>query len=76
MIQRADPSERGGGFSLLDETADQTGDPIYTTAEVERFHYTVLRNLAARAQSDEVNGKSNRLLIEKYFGRQRTLTDY
>lgn len=75
MIQRsANPGSSSN--SLLDETADETGDPIFTTEEVKRFQYTVLRNLAAQANTSEINGKSNRLLIEHYYARQKTFGDF
>lgn len=76
MIKRSANPGENTSFSLLDETALETGDLIFTTEEVSRFDYTFLRNLAANARSEEINGKSNRLVIETYYARQRTLTDF
>lgn len=76
MIQRSANPGQNKSFSLVDETALDTGDLILTTEEVEKYDYQVLRNLAAQANTDEVNGKSNKLLIQKVFGRQATLNDY
>lgn len=76
MIQRSANPGENTSFSLLEETALETGDMIFTTEEVSNFDYTFLRNLAANANSEELNGKSNRLIIETYFARQRTLKDF
>jgi hypothetical protein len=65
-----------GSLSLVEETAVDTGDMIFTTEQVNEFSYQMLRNLASEARTNEINGKSQKLLIQQYYGRQRTLTEY
>lgn len=91
MIQRsANPGEQNKSFSLIDETVLDAPEKVrvnenvvidfrelaFSTQEVSDFEYTFLRNLAAAAPTEEINGKSNRLLIEKYHGVQRSLSDF
>jgi len=65
-----------GSLSLVEETAVDTGDMIFTTEQVNEFSYQMLRNLASEANTNCINGKSKKLLIQCYYGRQRTLSDY
>jgi hypothetical protein len=65
-----------GSLSLVEETAVGTGDMIFTTEQVNEFSYQMLRNLASEANTDCINGKSNKLLIQTFYGRQRTLGEY
>jgi len=65
-----------GSLSLVEETATDTGDMIFTTEQVNEFSYQMLRNLASEANTDCINGKSNKLVIQQYYARQRTLGEY
>jgi len=68
--------QSAGSLSLVDETALDNGDPVFTKAELERFDIMLLRNLAAGANTDEIHGKSTKFEITAYFNCQRTLADY
>lgn len=61
---------------LVDETAADNGDPCLSTVELDQYTHKLLRRLAAEANTDEVNGKSNQLELRAYFHCQRSLTDY
>lgn len=63
-------------LKLVEETALDNGDPILTTDEIDTYSHTLLRRLAAEANTDAVYGKSNRLELRAYFHCQRTLSDY
>lgn len=63
-------------LSIIDETAIDTGDPIFTTKEVQEMSYQMLRKLSANANSELINGKSPRLAMHAFFGCQRTLDEY
>jgi hypothetical protein len=63
-------------LGLVNETAIATGDMIFTADEFDNLHYQFIRNLAAQAKTDEINGKSNRLEVRAYFVRQRTLPEF
>jgi len=65
-----------GSLSLVSETAIDNGDLIFTKSEFENLHYQYVRNLAAEANTDEINGKSNRLEIQSYFVCQRALDEF
>jgi len=66
-----------GSLSLVSETAIDTGDDlIFTAEEFDRFDHNLKRNLASQAQSDEINGKSNKLEMRAYFVCQHTLLDF
>ena len=62
--------------SLVSETAEANGDPVFTAAELNRMSNTMVRRLAANADTDEIHGKSPRFQIESYFRVQRSLTEY
>lgn len=70
------PFRDTGSLKIVDETAAENNDPIFTTEQVNNFSNHMLRRLAAQANTDEINGKSLRLEHETYFGRQKTLFDY
>jgi len=68
-------------LSLVDETA--LDDPvcrdrnlIFTADEFENLDYQFVRRLAAQAESDEVNGKSDKIIVRSFFVRQHSLFDY
>jgi len=68
-------------LSLVDETA--LDDPvcrdrnlIFTADEFENLDYQFVRRLAAQAESDEVNGKSDKILIKSFYVCQHTLSDF
>lgn len=52
---------------LVDETAAQNGDPVYSRDELAAKDHQELRRMAADANTDEINGKSTRLEITAYF---------
>lgn len=70
------PESNESNNTLLDETAVDNGDPIFTEAELERMSHTMLRRLAAEASTSEINGKSNKLLITLYFKGQKSLDEF
>ena len=74
-IQVGDPID---SLSLVDETAIETGDTelIFTKEQFQNFDHNFIRNLAANANTDCVNGKSNRLELQSFFVRQRSLKEY
>lgn len=61
---------------IVDETALENNDPVFTQEELDRMSNTMLRRLAANAETNEINGKSLRLEIVSYFRCQRSLGDY
>jgi hypothetical protein len=63
-------------LALVNETALETGDMVLTAHEFDNLHYQFIRNLAAEANTDEINGKSNKLEVREYFVRQRMLSEY
>jgi predicted ThiF/HesA family dinucleotide-utilizing enzyme len=63
-------------LSLVSETAIDNNDMIFTKERFGNFHYQFIRRLAAAADTDEINGKSDRFVVQSYFVRQRTLTEY
>lgn len=63
-------------MQLVDACPIRNGDMVFTTEETKQFDTNFLRNLAANANTDAVNGRSTRLEIISYYGRQMTLGDY
>jgi hypothetical protein len=65
-------------YRLLNQRAIDTGDInlIFTGEQVDRMSNTMLRRLAAAANSDEINGKSVQLQIKYYLACQHSLTEY
>jgi len=65
-------------YRLLEQRAIDTGDThlIFTREQLDRMSNTMLRRLAAAANSDEINGKSVKLQIHYYLACQRTLSEY
>jgi hypothetical protein len=68
-------------LSLVDETA--LDDPtcrelglIFSKEEFEGFDHQFKRRLAAMAESDEVDGKTDGIILRSFFVRQKTLTDF
>lgn len=56
-----------GYCGLVDETAAQNGDPVYTREELEAMGQHEIRQLAGEADTTEVTGKSTKLEIIAYF---------
>lgn len=65
-----------GSSGLIDESADQNDDPTFTSRELERFDYQLLRNLAANANTEAINGKSPMMIVKSYFRCQHTLDEF
>lgn len=66
-------------LGLVDENCVTAGEPedmIFTTEQVASFDTKVIRRLAAAAESDEIHGKSTKLLMQAYFKGQYTLNDF
>ena len=65
-------------YRLLEQRAIDTGDIdlIFTDEQLDRMSNTMLRRLAAAANSDEINGKSVQLQIRYYLACQYSLTEY
>lgn len=65
-------------MQLVNERALERGDTdlIFTQEQLDRMSNTMLRRLAAAANSDEINGKSVKLQIQSYLRCQHSLTDY
>jgi len=65
-------------LSLIEHNALDRGDTefIFTKAELERMDYNLLRNLAKHANSQEINGKSPKFAMIRYFACQRSLDEY
>ena len=61
---------------LIDEVATDNNDPVFTKAQLDKMSNTMVRRLAASADTDVVNGKSPRMIIECYFTCQRDLTEF
>lgn len=61
---------------IVNETALSNGDPVFTKEELDRMSNTMLRRLAANADTDEINGKSLRLEIVSYFRCQKSFEDF
>lgn len=70
------PFRDTSSLSIVDETAVDTGDDVYTSEQLENMDPQLLRRLAANANTDCINGKSVHLEIRSYFARQRTLTEF
>jgi len=49
---------------------------ILTTEQAQQADTTLLRRFSAASESDEVNGKSVRLMQQQYFACQYTLSDF
>jgi len=65
-------------YRLLNKRAIDTGDIdlIFTHEQLDRMSNTMLRRLAASANSEEINGKSVQLQIRYYLACQHSLTEY
>lgn len=65
-------------MQLVNERALERGDTdlIFTQEQLDRMSNTMLRRLAAAANSEEINGKSVKLQIQSYLRCQHSLTDY
>lgn len=72
--EKSDPKPSRMG--LVEETALDTGDPVFTKEQLENFAYPLLRNLAAHANSDCINGKSNKLEVVDYYAVQYSLGEF
>lgn len=53
--------------ALVDETATENGDPVYSRDELEDMDQHELRRMAAKANTNEINGKSDKLQVIAYF---------
>jgi hypothetical protein len=65
-----------GTSGLIDETALENGDPVFTKEQLKQFNYQLKRNLAAQASTSEINGKSPMLVVETYFRCQYSLGEF
>lgn len=65
-------------MQLVEQRALERGDTdlIFTQEQLERMSNTMLRRLAAAANTDEINGKSVKLQIQSYLRCQHSLNDY
>lgn len=63
-------------LGLVNETAVENGDLVFTTEELQDFDIMLLRNLAAEASTDAINGKSTKYEIVEYFRCQRNISEY
>lgn len=68
-------------LTLVDETAlddpeCRALDLIFTAEEYEALDYQFKRRLAAAAASDEINGKSDGMLMRSFFVRQTSLDEF
>lgn len=52
---------------LLDEHATDNGDPTYTYGELEGMNHQRLRNMAAEADTDAINGRSVGVRVYAYY---------
>lgn len=70
------PFRDTSALSIVDESAIDNGDDVYTSEELSNMDPQLLRRLAANANTNCINGKSVHLEIKSYFGRQRTLPEF
>ena len=70
------PFRETSSLRIVDETALDNGDEVFTMDQLEQMDAQLLRRLAAHANTDCINGKSVFLEIRSYFARQRTLTEF
>lgn len=65
-------------IQLVKERALERGDTelIFTQEQLDAMSNTMIRRLAAAANSDEINGKSVKLQIHSYLRCQASLSDY
>jgi hypothetical protein len=65
-------------MQLVKERALERGDYnlIFTQQQLDQMSNTMLRRLAAAADTDEINGKSVKLQIQSYLRCQASLSDY
>lgn len=61
------PLELSPICGLVDETAVENGDPVFTREEVEEMDSKKLRRLAADSNTDSMNGRNTRLEWIAYF---------
>lgn len=68
-------------ISLVSETA--LDDPvcreqglIFTREQFDKLDYQYKRRLAAVANSDEVNGKTDFMVLQAFFCRQKSLSEF
>lgn len=70
------PFRDNSTLRIVDETAIENGDDVYTLDELDKMDPQLLRRLAANANTDCIHGKSVHLEIRSYFARQRTLSEF
>lgn len=68
-------------LSLVDETAlddpvCREQDLVFTKEQWDNLDYQYKRRLAAAAESDEVGGKTDAIVVTQFFCRQRSLSDF
>lgn len=63
-------------MGLVEETALENGDPVFSKDQLENFSYQMLRNLGAYADTDQINGKSPMMLVKSYYGCQHSLSEW
>lgn len=56
-----------GICGLVNETAAECGDPVFSREELDAMDQHELRRLASDANSDDINGRSTKLKIIAYF---------
>ena len=57
--------------AVVEETAAEVGDPMFTVEQMESFDSDIKRNMAKVARSDTINGRSTDLQITAYFACPR-----
>ena len=77
-VMSASPFRDMSELRIVDETALDVGDThlIFTRDELNRMSNTMLRRLAANANTDVINGKSTRLEIVSYLNCQKSLIEF
>jgi len=68
----ADPSEDGTTSADADSDNEETAASEYTREELGAMDWQDLRSLAAEADTDVINGKSERAEIVAYFAGDET----
>jgi hypothetical protein len=68
-------------LSLVDETAlddpvCREQDLVFTKEQWGNLDYQYKRRLAAAAESDEVGGKTDAVVVSCFFIRQHTISDF
>jgi len=62
--------------TALDDPACRARDLIFTGDQFDDLDYQLKRRLAAATDSDEINGKTDSMVMRSFFVRQRTLDEF